>query len=76
MRNASGEFKQLLRNPFNLRLATELAEAGASPHELTASHSHIQLLTKYRGGIVQTSRRTRCSIRRTAALREEADHLR
>src|SRR5579885_74751 len=47
IRNATGDFRQLLRNPFNLRLASELSEAGTPPDELGGFHSQVQLLTKY-----------------------------
>ena len=47
LRNATGEFRQLLSNPFNLRLAWELSTAGTSPEELGGFHSQVQLLNKY-----------------------------
>jgi hypothetical protein len=47
LQNATGEFRQLLRNPFNLRLASDLSEAGTSSDELSGFHSQVQLLTKY-----------------------------
>jgi hypothetical protein len=47
LRNATGDFRQLLRNPFNLRLAADLSEAGTSANELSGLHSQVQLLTKY-----------------------------
>lgn len=47
VRNATGDFRQLLRNPFNLRLASELSEAGTPADELGGFHSQVQLLTKY-----------------------------
>jgi hypothetical protein len=45
LRTATGEFRQLLRNPFNLRLASSLSEAGTSSDELRGFHSQVQLLT-------------------------------
>ncbi len=41
------EFKQLLRNPFNLHLAAQLIEAGATAQELSVLDSQVQLLEKY-----------------------------
>jgi hypothetical protein len=41
------EFKVLLRNPFNLQLATQLIEAGATAQELSVLDSQVQLLEKY-----------------------------
>jgi hypothetical protein len=44
---AEGEFRQLLRNPFNLHLAAELVQGGTPASEITPLRSQVQLLTKY-----------------------------
>ena len=41
------EIRELLRNPFNLRLAVDLLEGGAGVEELSTIHSQVQLLQKY-----------------------------
>lgn len=45
--SASPELEQLLRNPFNLRLAAELLVAGLPIGELHAIESRLQLLDRY-----------------------------
>ena len=45
--NTAEEFKRLLRNPFNLHLAAQLIDAGATAQELSAVDSQVQLLEKY-----------------------------
>ena len=47
LRNADGEFRQLLRNPFNLTLAAELVQGGTPASEIAPLRSQVQLLTKY-----------------------------
>lgn len=44
---ATGEFRSLLRNPFNLHLAFQLLETGVPSDELSHLHTQVQLLTKY-----------------------------
>jgi hypothetical protein len=44
---AEGEFKNLLRNPFNLHLALQLLETGTTSDEISQFHTQVQLLTKY-----------------------------
>ncbi|MFZ0410131.1 MAG: ATP-binding protein, partial [Candidatus Acidiferrales bacterium] len=41
------EFKLLLRHPFNLHLAAQLMEGGATAQELSGLDSQVQLLDKY-----------------------------
>ncbi|GIX08262.1 MAG: hypothetical protein KatS3mg115_2665 [Candidatus Poribacteria bacterium] len=45
--NAPAELHDLLRVPFNLRLAAELLSAGVSPNELTPIRTRIALLDRY-----------------------------
>lgn len=45
--HATGEFKNLLRNPFNLHLAFQLLETGMTSDEVSHLHTQVQLLTKY-----------------------------
>ena len=45
--NTDGEFRQLLRNPFNLNLAAELVQAGTPASQIAPFRSQVQLLTKY-----------------------------
>jgi hypothetical protein len=45
--STTGEFRALLRNPFNLHLALQLLETGISSDELSHLHTQVQLLTKY-----------------------------
>lgn len=47
LEKAEGEFRQLLRNPFNLHLAVELVQGGTPTNEITPLRSQVQLLTKY-----------------------------
>ncbi|HXN24679.1 MAG TPA: hypothetical protein VOA41_18250 [Candidatus Dormibacteraeota bacterium] len=47
LEKAEGEFRQLLRNPFNLHLAAELVQSGTPASEITPLRSQVQLLTKY-----------------------------
>jgi hypothetical protein len=47
LEKAEGEFRQLLRNPFNLHLAAELVQGGTPASEITPLRSQVQLLTKY-----------------------------
>jgi hypothetical protein len=44
---ATGEFRNLLRNPFNLHLALQLLETGVPSEEISYLHTQVQLLTKY-----------------------------
>jgi hypothetical protein len=41
------EFRELLRNPFNLQLVVQLLEHGTGVHELSTIQSQVQLLSKY-----------------------------
>lgn len=41
------DIRELLKNPFNLRLALELLDSGAGTEELSTMHSQIQLLERY-----------------------------
>lgn len=43
----TGEFRNLLRNPFNLHLALQLLETGVPSEEISYLHTQVQLLTKY-----------------------------
>ena len=52
--NSAGEFRMLLRNPFNLRLAAELVEGGTPPSEIAPLRSQVHLLTKYWSWRVET----------------------
>jgi hypothetical protein len=45
--HAKGEFRNLLRNPFNLHLALHLLETGIPSDEISHLHTQVQLLTKY-----------------------------
>ena len=45
--HAEGEFRNLLRNPFNLHLALQLLESGMTSNELSDLHTQVQLLTRY-----------------------------
>ncbi len=45
--HAAGEFRNLLRNPFNLHLALQLLETGVPSDEISHFHTQVQLLTKY-----------------------------
>jgi len=45
--NAPAELRDLLRVPFNLRLAAELLGAGISPDELTPVKTQLELLDRY-----------------------------
>ena len=47
VRNATGELKVLLRNPFNLHLVAELLEGLADISEISSVSSQIDLLDKY-----------------------------
>jgi hypothetical protein len=47
LKSAEGEFRQLLRNPFNLTLAAELVQGGTPTSEIAPLRSQVQLLTKY-----------------------------
>lgn len=44
---APTQLRQLLHNPFNMRLAAEIVEAGITPAELHPISSQIELLTRY-----------------------------
>jgi hypothetical protein len=54
IRSANVEFRKLLSNPFNLRLAAELMQGGAALNELSSLDSQVQLLTKYWSWRVET----------------------
>jgi hypothetical protein len=45
--HAKGEFRNLLRNPFNLHLALQLLETGIPSDEISRLHTQVQLLTRY-----------------------------
>lgn len=45
--HAKGEFRNLLRNPFNLHLALQLLETGVPSGEISHLHTQVQLLTRY-----------------------------
>ncbi len=45
--HARGEFRNLLRNPFNLHLALQLLETGVPSDEISHLHTQVQLLTRY-----------------------------
>ena len=45
--SGSDEIRELLRNPFNLRLAVELLEAGTGVEDFSSIHSQVQLLQRY-----------------------------
>jgi len=45
--DASPDFKSVLRNPFNLRLASELVSSDSAVREISGFHSEVQLLTRY-----------------------------
>ena len=45
--HAKGEFRGLLRNPFNLHLALQLLETGIPSDEISRLHTQVQLLTRY-----------------------------
>lgn len=47
LRESSADFRELLRNPFNLHIAAWLIEAGAHIDEFSTVHSQVQLLGKY-----------------------------
>jgi hypothetical protein len=47
LRNCNDEFRELLRNPFNLHLAAELLESGADVQEMSLIQSQVQLLGKF-----------------------------
>lgn len=44
---AQTEIRELLRTPFNLRLAVEILEAGTGIDEFSTIHSQVQLLQRY-----------------------------
>jgi hypothetical protein len=44
---AQAEIRELLRTPFNLRLAVDLLEAGTGIDEFSTIHSQVQLLQRY-----------------------------
>jgi hypothetical protein len=45
--HARGEFRDLLRNPFNLHLTLQLLETGIPSDEISYLHTQVQLLTRY-----------------------------
>lgn len=45
--HASAKLRELIQNPFNLRLACELIEDQVQPHKLSAVHTQIGLLDLY-----------------------------
>jgi len=44
---AQAEIRELLRTPFNLRIAVDLLEAGTGIDEFSTIHSQVQLLQRY-----------------------------
>ena len=70
--SGSDEMRELLRNPFNLRLAVELLEAGIGVEDFSSIRSQVQLLQRYWFMRVEAPRD---GIDRKALLRQIASEM-
>jgi len=69
VRSAPPALRELLRNPFNLRLASELLESGTSPHEIGQLQAQVELLDLYWNTRVLQAGETREQGAREAVVR-------